>query len=135
MTENVIRVGMRADDVADRLVRASANRGEQSAAFPHTAAGIDDRHGIVADHETDIGDAAPVGTRHERERSWVHEHPGCHLGHGERFCSLFRMGSEAEAAKHHAAGEQHSRSGRNGSFDHRGISELTHGLEYREMLQ
>jgi hypothetical protein len=33
-----------------------------------------------------------------------------------------------EAAKHHAAREQHFRSGRNGSFDHRGISELTHGI-------
>ena len=58
----------------------------------------------------------------ERERSRVHERPGCHFGHGERFYSLFRMGSEAKATKR-PAGEQYPR---NSSFHHHGISELTH---------
>src|ERR1700730_2907073 len=78
MTEDVIRMRMRADDVANRLVRARAPRGEASGAFPHATAGLDHRNSIVADNETDIGNGPLVVTRHERERACMHEHSGRH---------------------------------------------------------
>ena len=51
-----------------------ADRGEQPLADRHAAAGVDDGHALVADHEADIGDVAEVLFAHERDLALMDEH-------------------------------------------------------------
>ena len=64
----VIWVDMRQDDVADWLGCDRAHRREQFLADRDTAAGVDDRDGVIADDEPGIGDVATIfraGYSHE----------------------------------------------------------------------
>ncbi len=66
IAEQVIRMLMRIDDVADRLGTYLPQRGEERAALDETAAGVDDGDRIVADDGAEIGDVAFVLPVHER---------------------------------------------------------------------
>src|SRR5207244_10372326 len=58
--EDVVRMDMGQDHIADRPVRAGADRRAQRAALLEAAAGIDDRYGSATDDEADIGDRVLV---------------------------------------------------------------------------
>ena len=73
VAEDVIGMFVRVDDIEDRLVRAGADRRQQSPADRHAAARIDDGHAVVADHETDVGDVAEVLFAHERDFALMDE--------------------------------------------------------------
>ena len=51
-------------DIANRLRRHRADRGQQARTFARAAAGVDHGHRIVADDEADIGGIALVGLVH-----------------------------------------------------------------------
>ncbi len=81
VAKDVIRMLVGIDDIEDGFVSASADGGEQPLADRHAAAGVDDRHTLVADHEADIGDIArfsslikaisPVWTNTPGATSWT----------------------------------------------------------------
>src|SRR5579872_1470005 len=72
VSEYMVGVGMRIDDVADGLVGVAANGGEQLSSLAHAAAGVDDGDRIVANNEADIGNRALVFARHQRDRADMH---------------------------------------------------------------
>ncbi len=74
VAKDVIRVLMRVDDIEDGFVGASADGGEQPLADRHAAAGVDDGHALVADHEADIGDVAKVLLAHQGDFAGMDEH-------------------------------------------------------------
>ena len=49
---------MRVDDIEDRLVGLDADGRKQTLPDWHAAAGVDDGHALVANHESDVGDVA-----------------------------------------------------------------------------
>ena len=76
VAEDVVRMAMGVDDVADRLVGPGTNGREQLLSLTYAAPGIDDRNRALADDETDIGDRAVVLARHQRGLADVHEDTG-----------------------------------------------------------
>ena len=74
VAKDVIGMLMRIDDIEDGLARASADGGEQPLADRHAAAGVDDRHALVTDHEADIGDIAKVLFAHQGDFAGMDEH-------------------------------------------------------------
>ena len=122
IAENMVGMHMRIDHIADRLGGPCTDRGQQAAALAGTAAGIDHRDRVVADHKCDVGDGAFVVATHERQGSGVNEDPWRGFRHGKRFGSslllgnrnLLRVGRERQLCVgnelHHACGEQECRS-------------------------
>jgi hypothetical protein len=74
VTEDVIRMLVRIDDIQDRLIGAGADSGQQPLADRHAAAGVDDGNPLVADHEADIGDIAQVLFAHQGDFAGMDEY-------------------------------------------------------------
>ena len=74
VAEDVIRMLMGVDDIEDGLIRLGADGGEQPLADRHAAAGVDDGHALVADHEADIGDIAQILFAHQGDFAGMDEH-------------------------------------------------------------
>jgi hypothetical protein len=100
VAEHVIRMHMRIDDIEDRLVGAGADGGKQPLANRQAAAGVDDGHSLVADHEADIGDVAQVRFAHQGDFAGMDEH-------ARRYC-LDRQRGESFAAERALQGEGES---------------------------
>ena len=64
VAEDMIGMAMRVDDVSDRLVGAGSDGREQLQSLANAATGVDDRNGVGADDEPDIGNSAIVLARH-----------------------------------------------------------------------
>ncbi len=73
VAEDVIGMLMGIDDIEDGFIRVGADGGEQPFADRHAAAGVDDRHALVADHKADIGDIAKVLFAHQGDFAGVDE--------------------------------------------------------------
>ena len=87
------------DDVADGRGRAGADRGAQPLPFADTAAGIDHRDCLVADHESNIGDRPFIVPRHQCEGAGMHEYPRRYFGDDQWLDRLLRMGSKKQGAE------------------------------------
>ena len=74
VSENMIGMAMRIDDVADRLAGPGTNSRHQLSSLAQAATRIDHRDRVLANDETDIGNPAVVLTRHLRGLAGVHEH-------------------------------------------------------------
>ncbi len=60
VAEDVIRMFMRIDHVADRLVGDAADGQEQTLADSDAATGVDECDGVLSDDDAEIGDVAGV---------------------------------------------------------------------------
>lgn len=58
--------------------------GKQLTSFPHAAAGVDNGDGVIADHESEIGDGALVLLHHQLDRADVNEGTRSDLANGQR---------------------------------------------------
>ena len=74
VSENVIGMAVRIDDVSDRLVGPGTNGCHQLSSLAQAAARIDHGDRVLADDEADIGDRAVVLARHLRGLAVVHEY-------------------------------------------------------------
>ena len=100
-------MGVGVDDIANGFAGAGADGREQPATLLGAAAGVDDRDGIVADDESQIGNRAFVVMAHDRERADMNEHSrrrfrDCEgLGKLRRVATgrLLRVGSEMDHAR------------------------------------
>ena len=84
VTERVVGMTVRVNDVTDRSVGPSPDGCEKPSSFKHAAAGIDDGNGIGADDKTDIGDRTFIFACHQRDGSDVDENAGRDFGHVQR---------------------------------------------------
>ena len=68
----MVRMFVRVDDIADRLVGDAADRQQQSPADADAAAGIDHGNGVPPDDDAEIGDVAGVVGRGQRDLAEMH---------------------------------------------------------------
>jgi hypothetical protein len=80
----VVGVDVGQDNITDRPIRAGADRRSQRASFREAAAGIDDRDGLIADDEADIGDRVLVRGRRLLVHSVVDKDAGRDFRHRQR---------------------------------------------------
>ena len=102
----MIRMAVGIYDVSDRLVGDSTHGCEQTTAFAHTAAAVNHRHTIVADHKADVSDRALVFRAHERVRTEVNVHARGHFTDRKRLDRLLRIGRRCCTANREAHDRQ-----------------------------
>ena len=69
VAENVVRMFMRVDHIADRLVGDAADGQKQTLPDGDAAAGVDKRHGILSNDDAEIGDVASIVRCRQRDLS------------------------------------------------------------------
>ncbi len=79
VAEHVIGMHVGVDHVLDRLVRDFADCSLEGRADARAAAGVDDRHARIADHERRIGDVALIFRVHEGVNAFVDIDARCDL--------------------------------------------------------
>jgi hypothetical protein len=84
ISEHVIRMLVRVHDVEDRLVRSGANSRKEPSTNARAASGVDDRRAFVADHETNVRNAAFVCFSHQGDLASMSENAGRHFLNRER---------------------------------------------------
>ena len=82
--EDVVGMDVGQDHISDRPIRAGADRCAQRASLREAAAGVDDRHGLIADDEADIGDRVLVRGRRLLVHSVVDKDAGRDFRHRQR---------------------------------------------------
>ena len=100
IAERVVGMDVGMDDVADRLVGALAQRGEQGGADCLGAAGIDDRYTAAADNEADVGDVTAVVGGGRRHRTAMDVDAVCRvLQRQRRFARNVRIDGDRQRAQ------------------------------------
>jgi PQQ-dependent catabolism-associated CXXCW motif protein len=121
VAENVIRMHVRVDDVAHWPVSHIPHRRKQSFSVLHAAACVDDGDRGLSDNEANIGNAAAISRRHQRDGSLTHEDTRRHLPNGLSLLAG-RGGGRSQDSKENDCCRTNATSERSGGrkrlFDH-----------------
>lgn len=115
--KDVIGMNVRQHHITDRQLGPRANREAQAAAVMQAAAGIDHRHRIATDDETEVGDGVEVARGGVLGNALTNVNAGCDLRHRCR-SRRFRAQPRRHAAQ---AKPAHERRATGQGFVDRGI--------------
>ena len=82
--EDMVGMDVSQDHIADRPICLGADRCAQRAALREASAGVDDRHGLIADDKADIGDRIRICRRRLLVHSVVDKDAGRDFRHRQR---------------------------------------------------
>src|SRR5262249_22128255 len=99
IAERMIGMRMGVDHVADRFCGHGADRSTQPAPLAHAATGVDHGDRLIADDETDIGNATFIVGGHQFIHAKVDETRGGFFGNLERLVGHLRVSKRNQPAK------------------------------------